>query len=203
MLKSLGLIETIGLAAAITAADAAVKSANVTLVGYELVKGSGRTVIKVEGDVGAVKAAIEAASAATLTVGRVAATKVIARPSDYLETMIRNQQTVGYHLEPLLKETDSLDQVDVISDSQDQIESLQDTSTNFEVNLIEEQPDCTRALTDLNVLKQIETEKIQEPIKSDENDLKEKKEVKTETKPKSKSSQKKTTQKSGGKVTKK
>ncbi|WP_207710528.1 BMC domain-containing protein [Aminipila butyrica] len=96
MLKSLGLIETLGLTVGIAAADAAVKSANVDLVGYELAKGSGRTVIKVEGDVGAVKAAIEAAKAAALQVGGVAATKVIARPSEGLETMIRNGDTVGY-----------------------------------------------------------------------------------------------------------
>ncbi len=99
MLKSLGLIETIGLATGITAADAAVKSANVTLVGYELAKGSGRTVIKVEGDVGAVKAAVEAAIAAALTVGRIAGSKIIARPSEELESMIRNGDTVGYKVE--------------------------------------------------------------------------------------------------------
>lgn len=100
MLKSLGLIETIGLTTGITAADAAVKSANVTLVGYELAKGSGRTVIKVEGDVGAVKAAVEAAIAAALTVGRIAGSKIIARPSEDLESMIRSSDTVGYKVEP-------------------------------------------------------------------------------------------------------
>ena len=59
--KSLGLIETQGLAAGIEAADAAVKSANVELVGYELTKGGGWTTIKILGDVGAVKAAVDAA----------------------------------------------------------------------------------------------------------------------------------------------
>ncbi|QHI73866.1 BMC domain-containing protein [Aminipila terrae] len=104
MLKSLGLIETIGLTAGITAADAAVKSANVTLVGYELAKGSGRTVIKVEGDVGAVKAAVEAACAAALQVGKIAGTKVIARPSASLESLIRNRDTVGYTAECVTKQ---------------------------------------------------------------------------------------------------
>lgn len=97
MLKSLGLIETIGLTTGITAADAAVKSANVTLVGYEMAKGSGRTVIKVEGDVGAVKAAVDAACAAALRVGQIAGAKVIARPSESLESMIRNKDTIGYY----------------------------------------------------------------------------------------------------------
>lgn len=94
--KSLGLIETAGLAAGITAADCAVKSANVILVGYELTKGGGYTVVKVEGDVGAVKAAIAAAAVEANKVGRVVSTKVIARPADALEMLTRNGDTVGY-----------------------------------------------------------------------------------------------------------
>ncbi|MEJ5964639.1 BMC domain-containing protein [Flavonifractor porci] len=93
--KSLGLIETQGLAAGIVAADAAVKSANVELVGYELTKGGGWTLIKVQGDVGAVKAAVDAASMAAGKVNRVVSTRVIARPSSYLETMIHTADTVG------------------------------------------------------------------------------------------------------------
>ena len=94
-LMSLGLIETVGLVAAVEAADAAVKSANVTLVGYELARGSGMATVKVEGDVGAVNAAVSAAKAAAAKVGRVVGTRVIARPSSYLETMVRNVDTVG------------------------------------------------------------------------------------------------------------
>ena len=97
-LMSLGLIETVGLVAAVEAADAAVKSANVALVGYELAKGSGMTTVKVEGDVGAVKAAVSAAKAAASKVGRVVSTRVIARPSSYLETLVRNPETVGVRL---------------------------------------------------------------------------------------------------------
>ncbi len=92
-LMSLGLIETVGLVAAVEAADAAVKSANVTLVGYELARGSGMATVKVEGDVGAVNAAVSAAKAAAAKVGRVVGTRVIARPSSYLETMVRNADT--------------------------------------------------------------------------------------------------------------
>lgn len=94
--KSLGLIETYGLLAGVEAADAAVKSANVELVGYELSKGSGMTTIKVEGDVGAVKAAIQAAQVAAQKVGRVAAVRVIARPAAGIEMLVRNGDTVGY-----------------------------------------------------------------------------------------------------------
>lgn len=94
--KSLGLIETYGLLAGVEAADAAVKSANVELVGYELSKGSGMTTIKVEGDVGAVNAAIQAARVAAEKVGRVAAVRVIARPAAGIEMLVRNRDTVGY-----------------------------------------------------------------------------------------------------------
>ena len=94
--RSLGLIETYGLLPAVEAADAAMKSANVELVGYEFAKGSGMTVVKVEGDVGAVKAAIAAASVAASKVGKVAATRVIPRPATGLEVMVRNGDTKGY-----------------------------------------------------------------------------------------------------------
>ena len=94
--RSLGLIETYGLLPAVEAADAAMKSAHVELVGYEFAKGSGMTVVKVEGDVGAVKAAIAAASMAASKVGKVAATRVIPRPATGLEVMVRNGDTKGY-----------------------------------------------------------------------------------------------------------
>ncbi len=92
--KSLGLIETQGLAAGIEAADAAVKSANVELVGYELTKGGGWTTIKILGDVGAVKAAVDAARIAAGKVSRVVSTRVIARPSMGLTGLIHNTDTV-------------------------------------------------------------------------------------------------------------
>ena len=96
MQKSLGLIETQGLAGGIEAADAAVKSANVELIGYELTKGGGWTTVKIQGDVGAVKAAVDAARIAAGKVTRVVSTRVIARPADGLEMLIRNGDTVGY-----------------------------------------------------------------------------------------------------------
>jgi pimeloyl-ACP methyl ester carboxylesterase len=64
MKKALGLIETIGLVTAIEAADAAVKAACVTLLGYENTKGGGKITVKVVGDVGAVQAAVSAGVAA-------------------------------------------------------------------------------------------------------------------------------------------
>ncbi|WP_249360892.1 propanediol utilization microcompartment protein PduJ, partial [Citrobacter sp. wls613] len=68
MNNALGLVETKGLVGAIEAADAMVKSANVQLVGYEKI-GSGLITVMVRGDVGAVKAAVDAGSAAASAVG--------------------------------------------------------------------------------------------------------------------------------------
>ncbi|TNM60984.1 BMC domain-containing protein [Aliirhizobium smilacinae] len=93
--ESLGLIETIGLTAAIAAADAGVKSANVILVGYELANGDGMTVIKFRGDVGAVTAAVSAAAAEAGRVGRVVSTRVIARPANDLAKIVDSRETVG------------------------------------------------------------------------------------------------------------
>lgn len=94
-LKSLGLIETKGLAIGIEAADAAVKSANVELIGYELSKGGGWTTIKLQGEIGAVKAAVDAARSVALKTDSVVSTKVIARPSDSLATLVHTPETVG------------------------------------------------------------------------------------------------------------
>lgn len=93
--QSLGLIETVGLAAAVEAADAAVKSANVNLVGYELTKGGGMVTVKLEGEVGAVNAAIAAASVAATKVGQVYAHKVIARTAEGIEAITHSAETVG------------------------------------------------------------------------------------------------------------
>ena len=68
--KALGIIETYGLTAAVVAADAALKSADVKLIGYEYARGSGLTTVKVVGDVGAVRAAIDAADGAARRAGR-------------------------------------------------------------------------------------------------------------------------------------
>src|SRR6056297_1818535 len=92
---SLGIIETIGLAAAVVAADTCVKSANVNLIGYELSRGGGMAVVKIEGNVGAVNSAVQAVKA-ILKKDQIWSTKVIARPSEHIEDMTRNDETVGY-----------------------------------------------------------------------------------------------------------
>lgn len=86
--ESLGMIETRGLVAAIEGADAMVKAANVTLQSWEKI-GSGLVTIMVSGDVGAVKAAVDAGAAAAANVGEVVSTHVIPRPHSELNTILK------------------------------------------------------------------------------------------------------------------
>ena len=86
-LNALGMIETKGLVAAIEAADAMVKAANVTLIGKEHV-GGGLVTVLVRGDVGAVKAATDAGAAAAERVGELVSIHVIPRPHSEVETIL-------------------------------------------------------------------------------------------------------------------
>lgn len=84
---ALGMIETHGFIAAVEAADAMAKAANVTLVGYKQI-GSGLVTVLVRGDVGAVKAATDAGTAAARNVGEVVSTHVIPRPHGDVELIL-------------------------------------------------------------------------------------------------------------------
>ena len=85
--QALGMIETRGLVAAIEAADAMVKAANVTLVGTEKI-GSGLVTVMVRGDVGAVKAATETGAMAAQKLGELVAIHVIPRPHSDVEKIL-------------------------------------------------------------------------------------------------------------------
>ena len=87
MKEALGMVETRGLVAAIEAADAMVKAANVVLIGSEKI-GSGLVSVMVRGDVGAVKAAVEAGGAAAQALGEVVALHVIPRPHADVEKIL-------------------------------------------------------------------------------------------------------------------
>ena len=86
-MEALGMVETRGLVAAIEAADAMVKAANVALVGTEKI-GSGLVSVMVRGDVGAVKSAVEAGEAAAQRLGEIIATHVIPRPHSDVEKIL-------------------------------------------------------------------------------------------------------------------
>jgi ethanolamine utilization protein EutM len=85
--EALGMVETRGLVGAIEAADAMVKAANVKLVGKEKV-GAGLVTVMVRGDVGAVKASVDAGAAAAKRVGELVSVHVIPRPHDDVEGIL-------------------------------------------------------------------------------------------------------------------
>jgi ethanolamine utilization protein EutM len=85
--EAIGLIETRGLVASIEAADAMVKAANVTLLGQERI-GSAYVTVIVKGDVGAVKAAVDAGAAAAKRVGELISVHVIPRPHQELSLIL-------------------------------------------------------------------------------------------------------------------
>ncbi|MCX7797312.1 MAG: BMC domain-containing protein [Melioribacter sp.] len=86
-LDALGMIETKGLVGAIEAADAMVKTANVELIGKEVI-GGGYVTVMIRGDVGAVKAAVEAGAAAAQKVGELVSVHVIPRPHSDVELIL-------------------------------------------------------------------------------------------------------------------
>ncbi len=86
-LEALGMVETRGLVAAIEAADAMVKAAEVVLIGTEKI-GSGLVSVMVRGDVGAVKAAVEAGAASAGKLGELVAVHVIPRPHGDVEKIL-------------------------------------------------------------------------------------------------------------------
>jgi ethanolamine utilization protein EutM len=84
--QAIGMIETKGFCALLEASDAALKAANVTMVGWEKI-GSGLVTVFLKGDVAAVKAATDAGAAAAAGVGEVVAVHVIPRPHDDLSAL--------------------------------------------------------------------------------------------------------------------
>ena len=86
-MEALGMVETKGLVALVEASDAMLKSANVTLIGWQKI-GSGLVTALVLGDVAAVKAAVDAGAAAAGRVGEVVGVQVIPRPHEDVATSL-------------------------------------------------------------------------------------------------------------------
>jgi len=98
-MEALGMVETKGLVALVEASDAMLKSANVTLIGWQKI-GSGLVTALVLGDVAAVKAAVDAGAAAAGRVGEVVGVQVIPRPHEDLGSILpvagkKQAQTAG------------------------------------------------------------------------------------------------------------
>ena len=90
MQEALGMVETKGYVGAVEAADAMVKSANVSLVGKERI-GAGYVTVMVRGDVGAVKAATDAGASAAERAGELVSVHVIPRPHNDVSKILPGQ----------------------------------------------------------------------------------------------------------------
>jgi ethanolamine utilization protein EutM len=87
MSEAIGMVETKGMVPLVHATDAMLKTANVTYKGWRKV-GSGFCTVFVSGDVGAVRAAVEAGAVAARSVGEVKSVHIIARPHDDLKIVM-------------------------------------------------------------------------------------------------------------------
>ena len=112
---ALGLIETKGLVGAIEAADAMCKAANVQLVSKEKVTGA-LIVVKIVGEVAAVKSAVDAGSVAAQRVGQLVSSHVIPRPDDQIESIIYDK-----NVETISKEEKSNPQIEKVELEDDEL----------------------------------------------------------------------------------
>lgn len=106
--RALGLIETRGLIGALEAADAMVKAAQVKLMGTETTIAAMITV-KVVGEVGAVKAAVDAGAAAAEKVGELISCHIIPQPHEDTESIVYEDTNLGFSKE---KETITLHEIE-------------------------------------------------------------------------------------------
>ena len=107
-MQALGMIEVYGYLTAVEALDSALKAANVSRLGVEKVRG-GLVTVLVEGDVGAVKAAMDASAAAAERVGTVISVHVIPRPADDVTRMLKGGKEPEKPSEPeISSEPDTL-----------------------------------------------------------------------------------------------
>lgn len=96
MRKAVAAIECNHMTTGIAFADAALKAANISLIGYELSKKAGGVVIKLEGEVSALRAAVDAGKLVADTLNGISGVSFIPRPMDCMDMMFRNKDTVGY-----------------------------------------------------------------------------------------------------------
>ncbi len=92
--QALGFVETLGYIGAVEAADVCLKAANVRLIGIQLVKG-GLVMVAVTGDVGSVKAAVDASRTAVEKVGQLISVHVIPRPAADISRLLEDREEAG------------------------------------------------------------------------------------------------------------
>lgn len=122
MISSLGLIEVVGLVGAIEAGDTAVKAANVRLIGIELTKGGGMVTVKIEGEVSAVTAAVEAGVMAAERLTTVVSKLVIARPSVEVGQMVEPTEVTEEVAEEIKEEVEEKQVEEVVEQEKEATE---------------------------------------------------------------------------------
>ncbi len=163
---ALGMIETYGYVGAIEAADVCLKAANVTLIGCEFVKG-GLVTIHIRGDVGAVKASIDAAEVAVKRIGNLLSTHVIPRPSDEVEKILPNlypgvqhKKNQEEHYEEEREEEREEEQEEEQEEQEEQEEVTQEVEVENEESenesVIEQLDLSPKSLDELNILKTVD-----------------------------------------------
>lgn len=136
MKESLGLVETEGLVAAITVADAMVKSANVHIIELENTRGSGYMTVKISGDVGAVNAAVSCGKQIAIENNYFVSAKVIPRPSSNVSftfCQIENNKKadeVNLEVKPEVSKVSEMNDIDPKSES----ENLEKVEIHLEKN---------------------------------------------------------------------
>lgn len=170
VMKAIGMIEVKGFLSAVEALDSALKAANVTLHSVTKVKG-GLVAVIIMGDVGAVKAAMDASSAAANRVGEIVSVHVIPRPSEGVMNMIETQKPLEYREKetveknvssetekPLLEEKVCLEDSEIELKKEavsDQVESVVKTAEELELSQksVEELRHLARTLEITNMTK--------------------------------------------------
>ena len=163
-MKALGMIETYGCVTAVEALDSALKAANVSLLDMSRVKGGNVTVL-IEGDVGAVQAAVSAAKASAEAVGQIAATHVIPRPAGDVGLMIgaaaSDRSLSFFHAEPEREEPEQEIQPETKPETKSETKSETKPETKSETKP-ETKPE-TKSETKPDVIPDRSTIEIPEP----------------------------------------
>ncbi|HIX28467.1 MAG TPA: BMC domain-containing protein [Candidatus Blautia stercoravium] len=133
-MNALGMIETYGYLAAVEALDSALKAANVFLVDVVRVRG-GLVTVLIEGDVGAVKAAADAAAAAAERVGEVVSVHVIPRPDKDVKSMLTAHSEHGRKADIVPEETPVEEQ------KEQSVQKSEESRTENPVEVEEEEPE--------------------------------------------------------------
>lgn len=104
MNRALGLIEVVGLTNAIIVADTMLKASNIKMEDVEITKGMGFVTVKVSGDVGAVKAAIDSGKSLAVSFDKFVSSKVIPRPANGLDGVFNLDKEESLEVKPEKKE---------------------------------------------------------------------------------------------------